>query len=119
MSTQIIPTNGGTPFYNQVTTLDGVDYLFSFHWNARDGYWYFDMADQDGVPIVSSVKLVVSWDLLRRCVDARRPPGLLFAQDTSGAFVDAGFSDLGERVLLSYTPAADLAVFIASPTPPA
>lgn len=71
-----IPTSTDV-LYSQVTTLDGTDYTFTFALNLRDGRWYFDLADADGNPIALSIACAVNWDLLRRVLDPRRPPGKL------------------------------------------
>jgi hypothetical protein len=109
MSGAVIPTRSDLPLYQQVTTLDGADYLLTFRYNARDFSWYLDLADQDGAAIVSGIHLVEGWDLLRRCVDPRRPPGLLMANDVTGAGGEAGPNDLGTRVELLYFTAAEVA----------
>lgn len=101
MSTGIIPTSTDA-LYTQVTTLDGSDFVFTFSWNGRESAWYFDIADQDGVPIAMSIKVTVETPLLRRCADPRQPKGLLWAADTTGQGLDPGRNDLGERVLLLF-----------------
>jgi hypothetical protein len=84
-----IPTTTDA-LYSQSVTLDGKDYVLTFALNTRDGRWFLDLADQDGVPIVLSLPLVVNWDLLNRCVDERRPPGKLVCQDPLGNDEDPG-----------------------------
>jgi hypothetical protein len=109
-----IPVTSSAPLYEQRTTLDGQDYIFTFYYNARDFSWYFDIADQDGEAISAGVRVVVDWDLLKRVVDARRPPGLLVANDLSGAGLDPGADDFGSRVELLYFEAAEVAEELAS-----
>jgi len=99
---QRIPVRSDLPLFTQVTTLDGQDYILTFSFNQRDVSWYVDIADQDEAVIASALRLVVGWDLLKRCVDARRPPGVLFANDLSGAGLDPGPDDLGTRVEVLY-----------------
>jgi hypothetical protein len=109
-----IPVQSTLPLYQQFTTLDGQDFLLTFAYNARDFSWYLDIADQDAVAIVSGIRIVVAWDLLRRCVDARRPPGVLIANDLSGAGLDPGADDFGTRVELLYFDAAEVADELAN-----
>lgn len=109
-----IPVTSDQPLYQQNTTLDGRDYILTFAYNARDFSWYLDIADQDAVPISSGIRIVVDWDLLKRCVDARRPPGILVANDLSGAGIDPGKDDFGTRVELIYFEAAEVAEELAS-----
>lgn len=103
-----IPATSDEVLYQQITTLEGTDYLLTFALNLRDSYWYLDIADQDGVPIVSNIKIVVAWDLLKRCTDIRRPPGVLLAVDLTGSGLDPGPTDLGGRVELRYLTAAEV-----------
>ena len=97
-----IPVRSDLPNYTQVTTLDGRDYVLTFSYNARDLSWYLDIADQDEVMIAAGLRIVADWDLLKRCVDPRRPPGIIFANDLSGAGLDPGPDDFGARVELLY-----------------
>jgi hypothetical protein len=90
------------PIFTQVTTLSGQDFVFTFEWNTRESAWYFDLADQDGNPITVSRKVVVNAPLITRCVDPRRPKGLLWANDTSGSDTDPQQFDFGTRVHLIY-----------------
>jgi hypothetical protein len=103
-----IPTSNVDPFYSQITDLDGTDYVLTFEWNNRDQAWYLSIADINGDPIVTSLRLVPEWRLLRRVIDERRPQGELFLHDESGAGLPPGFEDLGTRCTLFYVPAADL-----------
>lgn len=92
-----------------IPDLDGRAYLLRGGWNQRESKWYLTVLDPEtNETIHGPRKLVADWDLLRTCVDARRPPGMLIALDVSGAGVDPGFDDLGTRVILTYTPADEL-----------
>ncbi len=99
-----IPTSTDV-LYTQVTTLDGQDYVLTFALNLRDGRWYLNLADQDGVTIASNIPMVVNWDLLNRVLDVRRPPGKLFCVDPLGANADP---DPGTAPTLLYLEAAEL-----------
>lgn len=100
-----IPTSyAATGAGKQRTALDGVEYVLQFDWNDRQKRWSFSLADQDEVPIVSGVTLVADWPLLSLVTDARRPLGELVAWDTSGAGLDPGLADLGDRVQFTYVP---------------
>jgi len=104
----IVPVTTDQVLYQQVTTLDGVDYVLTFALNLRDSYWYLDVADQDGSPIATNIKVLVNWDLLRRCVDERKPKGMLMAHDTTGQGLDPGPTDFGTRVQLLYLAQAEV-----------
>ena len=94
--------------YEQVTQLEGVEYLFRFLWSDRESAWYMDLSDQDQDPIAQFVRITVGWPLLRRFRDPRLPPGMLIAIDTTGDNEDVAVpSDLGARVLLFYVTSDD------------
>ncbi len=101
-----IPTTADQVLYQQVTTLDGRDYVMTFSLNLRDGRWYLDLADQDAVMIAPNIPLVINWDLLRRVLDPRRPPGKLVCVDPTGKDQDPGPS---MAPTLLYLEAAELA----------
>ena len=69
--------------FEQLTQLDGREYLLRFVWSTRESTWYLNIYDQDENPIALGVRLVVNWPLLRRFRDPRLPPGLLFLVDMS------------------------------------
>jgi hypothetical protein len=106
--TDVLATPELTPHFTQRVDLDGVSYLLELQWIQRESRWYFRLATEQDITIVGLQKLVVDWDLLRNCVDARRPPGRLFALDTTGVGTHPSFDDIGERVLVCYTPEVEL-----------
>lgn len=69
--------------FDQLTQLEGRQYLLRFTWSARESSWYLRIYDQDQNPIALGIRLVVGWPLLRRFRDPRLPPGILFVGDTS------------------------------------
>lgn len=44
--------------------LSGVTYQITMKWSAYGQSWIFDIADSDGVPIVSGISIVTGVDLL-------------------------------------------------------
>lgn len=105
----VVPAD--VPFWTQRVELDGRDYVLAGDWNQREGKWYLSVRDPaDNSLIHGPRKIVADWNLLRGCVDARRPPGVLLALDTSEQGSDPGFDELGpdRRVALTYTPASEL-----------
>lgn len=109
MAVLVISTSTELSSYTQRTILDGVEYLLSFQWNQREAKWYLSIADSEGAPLGSGLKLVADFPLNRRLVDPGAPPGVLYAMDRTGEGVDPGLRDLGDRVFLIYVPVADLA----------
>ena len=103
-----IPTSQTLASYVQKTSLDGQTYTLEFRWNAREEFWYMNLLTADEDPIAMGIKLVSDWSLLRRVTDPRKPPGALMAIDTTTSGVDAGFDELGTRVMLLYFDEAEL-----------
>ena len=100
-----IPVFADTPLYKLRINLDGQDYIFRFDWNARTERWYLDIGTASEQWIVTGLKLVADWPILRRVSDPRRPPGNLMAVDLSPLQGEPpNLSDLGSRVKLIYIP---------------
>lgn len=100
-----IPVALDTPLYTQRTTLDGREYQLRFDYNGREDRWYLDILTVDGQKLVTGIKLIGNWPLLRRFTDPRLPPGNLVAVDFSPLEGEPpGFAELGRRVLLTYFP---------------
>lgn len=113
MATVAIPTKtDGTQRYTLRTSLGGNAYGFEFFWNPRDSSWSFILSDSNGGEIVER-KVTLGSLMLLKFADPRLPAGELCAIDTSGQDLDAGLTDLGGRVLLVFTDAADILALIA------
>lgn len=111
MATVTIPTRtDGTQHYTFRTSLGGNVYRFEFFWNARDSSWSFVMSDGTGEPLVAR-KVVLDTPMFSRFQDGRLPFGEMMAMDTSGQDVEPGLTDLGSRVLLTFTDGADIQAF--------
>ncbi len=109
MSAVILPLRSDLPFYRVYVELESVLYGFEFHWNHLAEGWFMSIFTADDQPILSGVRLVVDWPLNARGADARLPPGILIAQDTTGARQDPGEDDLGTRTVLLYFTSDELA----------
>lgn len=96
----IIPTRTDIEDYQIEVDLSGVEYNLRFTWNYRESFWYVTISDLNEVVIAGSIKVVVGKPLLLEVPVSNRPDGNLIAVDTSGEDSEAGFSDLGGRVLL-------------------
>jgi hypothetical protein len=114
MATQTIPTLQGVPYYTQITSLEGTNYVFAFSYNQRQSTWRLSIGlpngDGDPTPL-ASVKLFSNWPLLRRLTDTRLPPGELIAVcNPKGDKSPPGLNDFGPglRVQLMYFPSSDL-----------
>ncbi len=101
-----IPLPTDTPLFTFRTTLNEVEYLFRFDWNGREGRWYFSLGDINEDWIVTGIKVVCNWPLLRRVSDKRKPPGDIMATDYTNTGEPPDFTSLGRRVKLLYFPPA-------------
>jgi hypothetical protein len=92
----------------QITQLDGIEYLFRFMWSDRESRGYLNIYDQDENPLALGIGLKIGWPLCRRFKDPRLPPGLLICVDMSGSGLDAETADdFGSRIQLMYVTADD------------
>jgi hypothetical protein len=103
-----LPTRTDLPRYNFRIVLDEKTFDMHFEWNDRAGAWFLDVYDAANELLVSGVRIVVGFPFLEKYLHLGVPNGLMQAIDTSGQDLEPGFADLGERVLLVYTPVAEL-----------
>jgi len=119
MAIEIVPTSTTETNYAQRVSLDGRDFILTFQFNFREWRWYLDLADQDGLEIVSGVKLQANEDVLRIVVDERAPPGALVVQhlpsqaDPPIEPRDPGAEQLGELIKLIYIEEETIAELLA------
>lgn len=102
-----LPFVPSLPNYRVGCTLGTTPYIFDVYWNPRDNAWRFDVLDADQNPLYTSVKVVIGTGLGRLCTNPAFPSGVLQAFDLSGKNIDAGFDDLGARVVVYYYTAAE------------
>lgn len=108
MGVHLIQVEQSNPDYTMGVVLDTNHFIMHIYWNDRQLAWFFDMLQPDQTPIINGVKVVLGQYLGRT---AQVPPfttGVIGAVDTSGSGLDAGFDDLGSRVVLVYVPVLDL-----------
>lgn len=100
----------GSTGTTQEVELDGAYYQLTQRWNHRASTWMVDLADVDGVEVLSGLPMRagVSMSLHLRNRSGV-PGGALMAYDTSDGLGDPGFTDLGSRVFLVYLTAAEVA----------
>lgn len=84
------------------TDMDGKTYGLQFTWNERFGAWFMSLFDVNGNPLVCGVRVVVDFPLAHRGTNPALPPGIIIAQDTTGAHQDPGLNDLGTRCIVQY-----------------
>ena len=89
--------------YDQITQLEGVEYLFRFYWSDREQAQYFDISDQDGNILAAGIKCVLGQNLLDRFTGPTLPPGELWLTDLTGANAEiVTQAELGDRCPLVY-----------------
>lgn len=97
------------PAITEEVTLDGVPYRFSFAWNFRGTYWSLSILDRDFNELVSGVKVVLDYELIRQFPSRGLPPGELWAVDPAGILQDISQADLGAVVEMVYITEAEVA----------
>lgn len=108
MSTVVLPTLAdGRQRYRFRANLSGGLFSFEFQWNARDSSWSVAISDATGNLLLSK-KIALNTPLTYRYSNPALPKGEFLAIDTSGQNVEPGLTDLGSRVLFTFTDAADL-----------
>lgn len=82
-------------------TLSGQTFSMRILWNERFQYWSFSLSERGGVPLITNVKMVPSFGLIRRFhkVDL---PGDIFFLHRSEKLTRPTFEDLGTNYLLYY-----------------
>ncbi len=110
----ILPFEPSRGAYEFSTVIDGVDYKFDVHWNARDnvdlvtgkplGAWYFDISEQNNTPIVRGVKIVLGAVFGRSVQHRLFTSGVMRAIDLTRQSQEATFDDLGVRVQVRWVP---------------
>lgn len=72
-----IPLQGDPPFYSQHVSMGGRVYRLDLAWNDRGAAWYLTVADVEGTPLRSGIRLVPNTPLLRASRRPGLPPGEL------------------------------------------
>lgn len=83
-------------------TLDGRPYIFHILWNEDYGYYTLSILTVQGVSLVSSIKMVKGFPLLRQHTDSRLPSGELYFIREIGQSIRPGYDDLGTTHKLYY-----------------
>ncbi len=102
MTVFALPLRQDALVFDFFTTLSNVNYYFRFYFNQNDSIWRFDFADDNRVPIVSGVSVLINSIPLELLSDERAPPGVFTVVDLSSTHQEAGPTDLGTRVKVFY-----------------
>jgi hypothetical protein len=98
----VLPVSSDAPHYTFQTDLAGVTYGLEFRWNDVANGWFLRLFDAEGVELMSAIRVVVGWPLMKRSQDSRLPAGTIWAFDTTGRDADPGRNDLGTRTKLLF-----------------
>jgi hypothetical protein len=108
-----LPLTSNKPHYRMELDLDGSNYAIYMNWNDRARGWFMSLELPDGTQLMDGRRVVLSWPLLARITDPRRPPGEIVCLDTSGEDREPGRHDIGERVQVLYADRQTLAAMLA------
>jgi hypothetical protein len=100
-----------TPHFDQVTNLDGVEYLLQFRYNQREERFSVSIGSPDGTIYHRSAVIICNWPLFQDNPDPRLPPGMLMVIPSGNDDSPPTLGELGpgKRCELMYLEAADLA----------
>ncbi|MCK5609855.1 hypothetical protein KAR91_48735 [Candidatus Pacearchaeota archaeon] len=90
------------PAFTEEIILDNIPYRFTFTWNGRGEFWVFSIADRDEVKLISGIKVLIDFELLRKYPGRGTPPGELYAIDPSGQLETIGRNDFQDQASLVY-----------------
>lgn len=108
ISEYILPFQPSIPSYDFTTTIEGRSLIFLPRWNEREVAWFLDITEIDQTPIISGAKLVLGAFIGRESTHIMFRRGVLVCVDTTGNQQEAGYDDMGVRVLVKYIPGLDL-----------
>lgn len=106
-----IPVTKGLPYLTLQCLLDGVTYTLELRWNVRAQGWWMNIYDEQGTTVLLAGLRLALGAAIASNITGRPFPGFFVLIDTTATNVDPGLNDLGDRVLLEYVEAADLALF--------
>ena len=72
-----------SPYFSVLVDLGETTYETTYRWNGREEAWYFDLAEQNGVIIISGQKLVPYASPSKRWAFAKMPTGELVVYSQS------------------------------------
>lgn len=97
-----IPLTPGVADQVLSIVLDGNPYKVRVIWNEREGYFALSLLQADDTPILTNVKMVKNYPLIRRFANPFAPPGEFYFVQDSGSTPRPLFSELGTNYKLYY-----------------
>ena len=97
-----IPIPVDTPNFVQRVALTGVIFTMHFVYNGRIDRFYLSLHDDKDNPIVTGMRVICDWPIMRKCRSTAMPVGFILFSDSSGNAEPPGLHELGRRVQLYY-----------------
>lgn len=97
-----IPVRSDIPSYELKMELEAVIYSLKFRWNERMALWFFTMADEEGVEVISGLPVQTNVDIKGRFKQAGTPPGRFLSYDETGKARDPDRSNFGNEIKFLY-----------------
>jgi hypothetical protein len=97
-----VPIQPGIPHQEMQLPIADRVYTLEFRWSVREERWYMSVFDEERVPIVVGIAIVLNFPLAPRCVSEDFWAGVMYAFDTTAANAEPSLTDLGGRVLVIY-----------------
>jgi len=86
------------PSYTQVVNLEGKQYKLKVDYNQSHDFYTIGFYTVDDVPIVTGIKVVRDYNVLRPYASVELPQGMLFFTDLSGTVDRIGYEDVESLV---------------------
>jgi len=102
MAVLVLPISNDKAHYEFITTLDGVEYVFTFRYNFRSADWYMSIADDTKQPILSGIPVRVNRDLLDQYRSYPVPQGLMLCINNVNPKVEATRDSFSKDVVILY-----------------
>lgn len=109
MAVELLQLDSNHDNYEIEVLLDGENFRLACRWNERVDAWFVSLYDASGDAIALGRRLTVGNFLFPWLVGSNRPAGQLMALDTSNEDVDPAHADLGNRVIVTYLDAEEMA----------
>lgn len=90
------------PSFTEEITLSGVTYILDFNWNSRGNFWSLSVYDRDQIPIVTGIRLIAYYELIKQYVDKGLPSGEMYVIDPSENMLEVEQNDFQSRSFLVY-----------------
>lgn len=97
-----IPVRADLPSYEFKQEIEAVIYTFKFRWNDRMSKWFFSIADEENVELLSGIPVQTNVDIKGRFRQTTLPPGRFLAYDETGKGRDPDRSNFGSEIKFLY-----------------